>query len=182
MALPTRIFLTGFMGSGKSTIGPILANVLGYAFVDLDEAIARQAGRPVQRIFAEEGEAAFRKLEREALRETGQREPIVVAVGGGALTVEENLQWALTNGVVIYLYVSLDDLIGRLIHGRTVRPLLLDDTGEVMLEAELREKVTDMMARREPFYRQAHLTVETGHLRVGRAVDAVARAVRRYRG
>ena len=182
MALPTRIFLTGFMGSGKSTIGPILANVLGYAFVDLDEAIARQAGRPVQRIFAEEGETAFRKLEREALRETGQREPIVVAVGGGALTFEENLQWALANGVVVYLYVSLDDLLGRLIHGRTVRPLLLDDTGEVMLEADLREKVTDMMARREPFYRQAHLIVETGHLRVGRAVDAVARAVRRYRG
>ena len=170
------------MGSGKSTIGPILANVLGYAFVDLDEAIAQQAGRPVQRIFAEEGEAAFRKLEHEALRETGQRNALVVAVGGGALTFEENLQWALSNGVVIYLYVSLDDLIGRLLHGRTVRPLLLDESGEVMPKKDLREKVADMMARRESFYKQAHLTVETGNLRVGHAVDAVARAVRQYGG
>jgi len=170
------------MGSGKSTIGPILANVLGYAFVDLDQAIAEQARRPVQRIFAEEGEAAFRQLEREALRETGQREPIVVAVGGGALTFEENLQWALANGIIVYLYVSLDDLVGRLLHGRTVRPLLLDERGEVMPEEDLREKVAGMMARREPFYRQAHLTVETGNLRVGHAVDAVARAVRRYGG
>jgi shikimate kinase len=135
----------------------------------------------VQRIFAEAGEAAFRKLEAEALRETGEQEPIVVAVGGGALTIEDNLHWALANGVVIYLYVSLDDLIGRLLHGRTVRPLLLDDSGEVMPETDLREKVADMMARREPFYRQAHLTVETGNLRVGHAVDAVAHAVRRYR-
>lgn len=169
------------MGSGKSTIGPILANVLGYAFVDLDRAIARRAGKPVPRIFAEEGEAAFRKLEAAMLQEVGGQDPVVIAVGGGALTFEENLQWALTNGVVIYLYVSLDDLLGRLIHGRTVRPLILDESGEVMPEAELREKVKGMMARREPFYRQAHLTVETGNLRVGHAVDAVARAVRRYR-
>lgn len=170
------------MGSGKSTIGPILANVLGYGFVDLDHAIAQQTGRPVQRIFAEDGEVAFRKLERAALRATAEQEPIVVAVGGGALTFEENLHWALANGVVIYLYVSLDDLIGRLLHGRTVRPLLLDDAGEVMPEEDLREKVAEMMARREPFYRQAHLIVETGNLRVGHAVDAVARAVQRYRG
>ena len=175
-----RIYLTGFMGSGKSTIGPILANVLGYDFADLDEAIVERAAKPVSRIFAEEGQAAFRALEATMLRETGARDKVVVALGGGALTVEDNLQWALANGAVVYLKVSLDALIRRLRRGRLVRPLLLDDTGRPLSTADLREKVKVLMDRREPFYERAHVVVEIANQRVGITVDEVVRAVRRY--
>ncbi len=175
-----RIYLTGFMGSGKSTIGPILANVLGYDFADLDEAIVERAAKPVSRIFAEEGQAAFRALEATMLRETGARDKVVVALGGGALTVEDNLQWALANGAVVYLKVSLDALIRRLRRGRLVRPLLLDDTGHPLSTTDLREKVKALMDRREPFYERAHVVVEIANQRVGITVDEVVRAVRRY--
>ncbi len=175
-----RIYLTGFMGSGKSTIGPILANVLGYDFVDLDAAVEERAAKPVSRIFAEEGQAAFRVLEATMLREAGARDKVVVALGGGALTVEDNLQWALANGAVVYLKVSLDALIRRLRRGRLVRPLLLDDTGRPLSTADLREKVKALMDRREPFYARAHIVVEIANQRVGITVDEVVRAVRRY--
>ena len=175
-----RIYLTGFMGSGKSTIGPILANVLGYDFVDLDEAVEERAGKPVPQIFAEDGAAAFRALEATMLRETGARNKVVVALGGGAMTVEDNLQWALANGAVVYLKVSLDSLIRRLRRGRMVRPLLLDDAGQRLSTADLREKVKALMDRREPFYERAHVVVEIANQRVGITVDEVVKAVRRY--
>ena len=175
-----RIYLTGFMGSGKSTIGPILANVLGYDFTDLDAALEERAGKPVSRIFVEEGQAAFRALEATMLRETGALDKVVVALGGGALTVEDNLQWALANGAVVYLKVSLDALIRRLHRGRLVRPLLLDDTGHPLSTTDLREKVKALMDRREPFYERAHVVVEIANQRVGITVDEVVKAVRRY--
>lgn len=175
-----RIYLTGFMGSGKSTIGPILANVLGYGFVDLDETIAERAGKPVPRLFAEDGEAAFRALEATMLRETAGRDRVVVALGGGALTIEDNLQWALANGAVVYLKVSLDALIRRLRRGRSERPLLLDDAGRPLSTTALRAKVQALMDRREPFYARAHVVVDIANQRVGVAVDEVVRAVRRY--
>lgn len=168
------------MGSGKSTLGPIVANVIGYDFVDLDAAIARAAGRSVQRIFAEEGEAAFRAREAEALRATGGRERLVVAVGGGALTFEENLRWALAHGTVVYLRVPPERLTGRLFYGRSIRPLLRDPEGRRLSPESLDAKVRELLARREPFYRRAHLTIEMGDRRVGHAVDEVVRALRRY--
>ena len=176
----SRIYLTGFMGSGKSTIGPILANVLGYDFVDLDEAVEERAGKPVPRIFAEDGEMVFRALEATMLRETVARNRVVVALGGGALTVEDNLQWALANGAVVYLKVSLDALIRRLRRGRAERPLLLDEAGRRLPTADLREKIQALMDRREPFYERAHVVVEIANQRVGITVDEVVRAVQRY--
>ena len=176
-----RVYLTGFMGSGKSTIGPILANVLGVDFIDLDDVIAAQAGKPVSRIFAEEGEAAFRALEGAVLRETAARKGGVVALGGGALTVEDNLAWALKHGIVVYLRVSLNQLMRRLRQGRVVRPLLLDASGRLLSEEALREKIEAMMDRRAPFYERAHLVVEIRNQRVGITVDEVVKALRKYR-
>ena len=176
-----RIYLTGFMGSGKSTVGPILANVLGYAFVDLDEAVAGRAGKPVSRIFAEEGEAAFRALEAALLRETAARDHMVYALGGGALAAEANLRWALEHGIVVYLRVSLDALIRRLRRGRIARPLLLDAAGQPLSTVALREKIQAMMDRRAPFYERAHIIVDIANQRVGVTVDEVEKALRRYR-
>jgi len=175
-----RVYITGFMGSGKSTIGPILANVLGYAFVDLDETIEARAGKPVQRIFSEEGEAAFRTLEAETLRETAAQERVVVALGGGALIHEDTLPWVLAHGVVVYLRVPLDELVQRLRRGRVVRPLLLDAAGRLLTTAALREKVGAMLDHRAPFYEQAHVVVDMANQSVGVAVDEVVKALRPF--
>lgn len=169
------------MGSGKSTLGPIVANVLGYDFADLDVMIAERAGRPVQQIFATDGEDAFRALEAACLQETGRRERLVVSVGGGALTFEDNLQWALVNGMVVYLDVPVEVLAQRLFRGRSVRPLLLDAEGKPLSAPALREKIQALLDQREPFYRRAHITIKMGERHVGQTVDDVVRAVRRYR-
>jgi shikimate kinase len=177
MAVPTRIFLTGFMGSGKSTIGPLVANVLGYHFIDLDDAIEARAGRSIPDIFEEQGEAAFRALEAEALVDTLRRDRIVVAVGGGALTFEVNLQRALHHGTVVYLRITVEQVLQRLVRSAHERPLLRDGRGRRLPVAALRRKITDMMAGREPFYRRAHITIDVGDGRVGDTVEKVVRAL-----
>lgn len=166
------------MGSGKSTLGPILANVLGYRFADLDARVAESAGRPVTQVFAEEGEAAFRAREAEALRATGREHRLVVATGGGALTREPNLSWALAHGTVAYLRASPDALVARLQRSRNVRPLLLDADGTRLTDAALRARIQALLEARRPFYEQAHVVVDVGAGPVGPAVDVLARAVR----
>ena len=169
------------MGSGKSTLGPILANVLGYDFEDLDALIEAHAGKPPATVFADEGEAAFREMEAALLRESGGRERIVMALGGGALASEANLAWTLAHGRVVYLRVGAEQLARRLWWSPNERPLLLGQGGEALSEPALRERVAAMLARREPFYRRAHVTVDVGSLGVGETVDAVVKALRRRR-
>lgn len=169
------------MGSGKSTLGPILANVLGYGFEDLDALIEARAGKPPAMVFAEEGEAAFRKVEAALLRESGGRERIVMALGGGALASEANLRWALEHGRVVYLRVGAERLAERLWWSPNERPLLLGDDGQALSEPALQARVATMLQRREPFYRRAHVTVDVGELGVGETVDAIEKALRKRR-
>ncbi len=180
-AFPTRIYLTGFMGCGKSTVGPLLARRLGYTFLDLDTLIERQAGRSIPEIFAEGGEPAFRRLERDALRQTATLNAYVIATGGGALVSVDNLSWALRNGRVVYLQVSLDELVRRLAPEATHRPLLQDRHRRPLQGAALRWRIAAMLAHREPWYRQAHHVVATDGLSVEETVEAVLRALRTYR-
>jgi len=180
MKVPTRIYLTGFMGSGKSTIGPILANVLGYDFVDLDALIEAEAGRSVQEIFADQGEAVFRRMETEALRRTAERDRLVVALGGGAIASEENLHFARSHGTVIYLRVPVSQLAQRLQKSPTERPLLQDEQGRPLSHAALSEKIRSILAQRESFYQRTHLVIDVGKRDIGRTVDAVVQALRRF--
>jgi shikimate kinase len=177
--LPTRIYLTGFMGSGKSTIGPELARALGYDFLDLDQLIEQRAGKPIPVIFSEEGEPAFRNREADVLREVAQRENTVVALGGGALTLEENLRVARSSGLVVYLRVPAEHLARRL-RGRTGRPLIMGNEGSALSDEDLRRRVALMIGAREPFYSQAHVTVDAGGMSSGETVDVVLREVRAY--
>ncbi len=176
---PTRIYLTGFMGSGKSTVGAILANVLGYAFEDLDATVAEKAGQSVQAFFAAHGEAAFRALEREALHATALKTGLVVATGGGALAHADGMDWALRHGTVVYLALRPDALVERLLHLSAPRPLLLAPDGTRLSAPALRARAGALLDAREPIYRRAHLTVPVEKLSVGQAVEAVARALRR---
>jgi shikimate kinase len=107
MPLPARIVLIGFMGSGKSTVGSLLARRLGRAFVDTDDLVEGRAGKTVQRIFAEEGEAAFRDAEAEVLRALARRSGIVVATGGGAPEQARNAWFFGEGAATFHLRVSL---------------------------------------------------------------------------
>jgi len=119
-----RVVLVGFMGSGKSTVGRLLASRLGWEFVDTDAVIAARAGSAVTVIFRERGEPAFRELEAEVLEELRQRTRVVIATGGGAPTQERNAPFFAGQGTaVFYLRVSLDTALRRTGAHRD-RPLL----------------------------------------------------------
>lgn len=147
-----RIYLTGFMGSGKTAAGQRLAERLGVPFVDLDSEVERRAGMAVREIFERQGEPAFRALEQEALRATGELPDVVVATGGGTVTFEANARWIRANGVSVWLNPSFATIVRRIGGlGKRDRPLFRD---EVQALALYRERL--------PAYRRADLTVEVG--------------------
>ena len=156
--IAVRIYLTGFMASGKSTAGPLVAKELDLHFIDLDDVIEAEAGQSIPSIFEAQGESAFRRLESEALRATRDGAG-VVALGGGALVDADNLAFAKSHGTVVYLRVPVDELVRRLRDTAGERPLLLDDTGTPLSDDDLRAKIDRMLTDRRPYYEQAHLTV-----------------------
>lgn len=174
---PTRIYLTGFMGSGKSTVGPLLAERSGYAFLDLDDAVAERAGRSVAAVFAESGEAAFRTFEAAALRTTGTLARTVVALGGGAVAADANLDWTLEHGTLVYLRLPADELARRLATAAADRPLLQDPGGGPLAESALTERIATLLAGREPFYERAHVIVDAAGQTVEETVEAVWEAM-----
>jgi shikimate kinase len=147
------IFLIGFMGSGKTTVGRLLAKRLGWSFADLDDLIVRSAGQTVPEIFAREGEEGFRRRETEAVRAAAAAGRSVVATGGGAACREENLALMLASGRVVALAVSAAEAVRRT-GSRSGRPLL-DGSAEPLAAA------TTLLSARQPFYARAHLSVET---------------------
>jgi len=159
MTVPTRIYLTGFMGSGKSTLGPRLADRLGYDFVDLDRNIERAAGNTVQAIFADQGEEAFRRLEAERLRAVSRAERVVVALGGGAVSREENLRFVKAQGRLIYLRMTPRRLADRLETRAASRPML-HEQGHPLSGAALRKRIAALLAQRESFYEQADIVLD----------------------
>jgi shikimate kinase len=159
-----HILLIGFMGSGKSTVGRILAARMGRPFVDLDEEIVAAAGKSVAGIFAEDGEVAFRAFEHAALAELAQSPPSVVACGGGIVLREENRALLRHSGTAVYLKVSAEEALAR-IGDVSGRPLLVGG-GAALAPA--------LLASREALYAAcADFVVPTG----GRTPAAVAEDV-----
>lgn len=149
-----RIFLLGFMGSGKTTIGRKLARQLGYAFVDLDQVIETRAAMSIPQYFNDFGESAFRELERECLQAGLPKQNVVVATGGGAPCYLDNMAWMNQNGMTVYLMLPPRALASRL-KGSTNRPLIHGLSGE-----ELVSYIENKLAEREPFYKQSKCWVD----------------------
>jgi len=147
------LYLVGMMGCGKSHVGPALADRLGYRFVDLDSVISAAAGRSIPAIFAAEGEAGFRQLERQVLQQVASWHSLVVATGGGVVTTPAN--WGeLRQGVVVWLDVPASTLLDRLRADPTPRPLLVD--------ADPAPRLQELLRQRQTLYSQADLRVEAG--------------------
>ena len=171
------IFLTGFMGSGKSTIAPILANTLGYEYVDIDAEIEKLTGKKVSEIFSEHGEEYFRDVERTLLQEVSRRHGCVVSLGGGTIANENNLKIIKSSGLLIYLKTNADQIFRRLRH-KSDRPLLKTAEGERLNEPDLRDRIQKLLITREPFYNQSDFIIQTDESPVGKTVDAIVRTIK----
>lgn len=149
-----NIYLIGFMGTGKSTVGRDLAARLGRPFCDTDELIEKKAGLAIPEIFVALGEDGFRRLEAEVIREVAEKEGLVVALGGGAPFLEENWRLIKSCGTTVYLREEPEELSRRL-EGDGGRPLLSGYKGKERLR-----RIRELLAFREPRYMEADLVVE----------------------
>jgi shikimate kinase len=145
-----RIFLVGFMGCGKSTMGRALAASLSMTFIDLDTYLEERYFKTIPQIFADEGEENFRLKERKVLEEVSAFDQVIVATGGGAPCFFDNMELMNSTGICIFLDVEIDSLVNRLIHAKTERPLIKGKSPE-----ELRLFIEGMMQKRRPFYEKA---------------------------
>lgn len=164
------------MGCGKSTIGPILANTIGYNFVDVDRQIEQAEGTSINDIFTEKGEKYFRDLERKVLIGVSSLPRTVISLGGGTMTVPQNLELVLATGLVIYLKITPELLFLRLRH-RSDRPLLRSADGSQLSDEELKTRIQLLYEAREPLYARADIIVPTDGTRLGLTVDNIVKRV-----
>ena len=159
MTLPRNVILVGFMASGKTSVGRALAARTGWPLVDADDVIVARAGKPIHRIFAEDGEPAFRELERQVIADLCAGERQVIASGGGAFVDPQNREVMLAGGRVFFLSASPAEILRRVQQedaGGPIRPLLAVDDPEA--------RIAELLAQRAAAYAQAHHTVETDAL------------------
>lgn len=168
MTAPSNVFLVGFMGSGKSTVGRQLAAELGKEFFDCDRVLEDRTGVDIPYIFDLEGEAGFRRREAAVLRELTGKRGIVLATGGGVVGDPGNRTALASNGFVVYLHAPAE-----LLHQRTSR-----DRGRPMLHAaDPRTRIDELLEVREPLYREvADLVVASGRRGSRRVVQEILRA------
>ncbi len=170
MQTPTaNLYLVGFMGVGKTTVGRAVAQRLGFRLLDSDHEIERQAGKPIPEIFAQEGEAAFRAREREFIAGGHPAQGCVVACGGGLVVPPGMMELVQQRGVVVCLHASLATICQRTANSRN-RPLLE--------AADREERIRSLFAQREPIYQRAGTLILTDNRPL---VEVIAHVVRAYR-
>ncbi|MBO4724303.1 MAG: shikimate kinase [Bacteroidaceae bacterium] len=145
-----RVFLMGFMGAGKTTLGKALAKDLGVSFIDLDQYIESRYMKSVSQIFATKGEQGFREIESRMLREVGEFDDVIVSCGGSTPLIGDNMDYMLQHGQTVYLKCDNETLLRRLKVARAQRPLIASKTDD-----ELAAFIESETARREPGYLRA---------------------------
>jgi len=167
---PSRIVLTGFMGSGKSTVGPLVAGRLGWTFFDVDEVIEAEAGVTIAELFARDGEAAFRDKEHATIARLAATKSLVLALGGGAIERMETRDLLLTSPdtLLVHLEVELATTLARCAGTEDTRPILADQAN-----------LAGRYSRRLPLYRSAHVSIAVDALTPEQAADAILRCAQR---
>lgn len=147
-----RIYLIGYMGAGKTTIGKSLALRMNLNYLDTDHFIENRYRKKISDIFATEGEDRFREIEHRILLEISEYENIVISTGGGLPCFNDNMTIMNNSGITVYIEVSDDELASRLDMSKSVRPVLKSRSG-----IELKDFVKDNLVVRKPFYEQAKI-------------------------
>jgi shikimate kinase len=166
-ALPRRIILTGFMGSGKTTVGPLVANRLGWRFIDVDDVIEAEAGCTIAELFTCEGEPAFRDREHATIQKLASGDSLVLALGGGAFERAETRALLLSapGTRLIHLEVQLATTLARCLGTESTRPVLADQAN-----------LSARYQRRLPLYRMAHISLQVDDLTPEQVADAILAA------
>jgi len=146
-----NIVLVGFMGTGKTTVGRLLSERTGMPLVDMDERIEERAGKTINRIFAEDGEKAFRALERQIARELSAQSGLVVSTGGGVVLDPDNISDFERNGLVVCLLASAETILER-VESDNTRPLIA---------GEKKEKILQLLETRRPLYEAFEHKIDT---------------------
>lgn len=163
-----NIVLTGFMGTGKSEVGKVLARALGYAFVDVDAAIEKREKMSIPAIFETQGEAAFRRVESEVIGELSRKKRSVIATGGGAVVNPDNRASLRAGGIIVCLTASVRTILHR-VRGNADRPLLKAENPE--------QRIQELLEARRPFYEQADIIVSTDGKRPKEIVEDIIERV-----
>ncbi|GJQ32098.1 MAG: shikimate kinase [Ignavibacteriaceae bacterium] len=172
-----RIYLTGFMGTGKTTLGRVVANCLGWEFFDIDKEIEKDQGCTVAAIVLEKGEAEFRRLEVLKLMELSARDGAVISLGGGSLIDGANLRLCKETGLLVYLKADLNTIYHR-VKKKTTRPLFRSENDSEMTEQEAMAKLKTLFEIRKPGYESADITVETEADNFGKSIDRIINRIR----
>ncbi|MBO1579105.1 shikimate kinase [Bacillus sp. XF8] len=154
------IYITGFMGAGKTTIGKLLSEQLHIPVVDTDQKIEEKRGKVIRDIFAEEGESSFREYESEMLRSLPTSN-LIITTGGGIVERAENRQWMKENGTVVYLYCDPYVIAER----------LREDTTRPLFQKENIEAFVEKFAGRRAYYEEAHIHIDTTNKSVGEIIE-----------
>ncbi len=170
-----RIYLIGYMGSGKSTIGKQLASRLGYPFLDLDQHFEERYRISIIDFFEKYGELLFRNLERDLLHETRVFDDILISTGGGTPCSFDNMKFIRDYGIAVYIRWPVKLLAERLQNLKKKRPILKDlDPGA------LQEKIKEHLAEREPFYNQADIVIDAGDLSQPQLIEILLKKMEEF--
>lgn len=163
-----KLFLIGYMGAGKTTLGKPLAEQLHVPFIDMDAVVEESEGKSITELFEELGETGFREKERNALQNGIFPDNFVMATGGGAPCFFDNMDWMNRTGLTMYLRAHPHEIARRLENQRELRPLL-----RTIKKEDLPEVISQRIAAREEFYMQAKLVMENSNLTVEHLLEAL---------
>lgn len=172
--MKNNVILTGFMGTGKTSLGKLLATRLGRPFVDIDKKIEDETQLSIPKIFEQYGEEHFRELERVAVKELSEKRGLVIATGGGTIKDEENFRLLKSSGLLICLTTEPEEILNRTSR-RGERPIL-DGGGDERLET-----IKKLLAERKKFYDRADYQVDTTEWSPLQIIDDICRYLRQFR-
>ncbi|MCW9098358.1 MAG: shikimate kinase [Ignavibacteriaceae bacterium] len=169
-------YLTGFMAAGKSTIGPILANTLGWDFFDLDKEVEKQEGMKIVELFQAKGEDYFRDIETTILKNLSEKDESIISLGGGAIATDENFEIIKSTGKIVYLKSSPEMAYKRL-RWKKDRPAFIFEGVEVPTKEQFLERINQLLDSRKKYYEQCDFIVDTDNQTVGKTVDIIAKYI-----